>query len=67
MINNDEYIRYNYINKSLLRIIKTAWFESKKQLQRIKLAITLRIDNIDTIKELRKVMSEDSFTVEIIK
>ena len=32
MINNDGYIRYNHVNKSLLRIIKTAQFESKKQL-----------------------------------
>ena len=32
MINNDGYIRYNYIKKSLLKIVKTAWFKSKKQL-----------------------------------
>ena len=32
MINDDEYIRYNYIDKSLLGIIKIAWFESKRQL-----------------------------------
>ena len=32
MINDDGYIRYNYIKKSLLGIAKIAWFESKKQL-----------------------------------
>ena len=32
MINDDGCIRYNYINKSLLGIIKIAWFESKRQL-----------------------------------
>ena len=32
MINDDEYIRYNHINKNLLGIIKIAWFKSKKQL-----------------------------------
>ena len=30
MINNDEYIRYNYIDKSLLGIVRTAWFKSKE-------------------------------------
>ena len=30
MINDDEYIRYNYIDKSLLETVKTAWFKSKK-------------------------------------
>ena len=30
MINNDGYIRYNYIDKSLLGTVKTAWFESKE-------------------------------------
>ena len=29
MINNDGCIRYNYINKNLLKTIKIAWFESK--------------------------------------
>ena len=29
MINNDKYIRYNYVDKSFLRIIKTGWFKSK--------------------------------------
>ena len=32
MINDDEYIRYNHTDKSLLGIIKIAWFESKRQL-----------------------------------
>ena len=32
MINDDGYIRYNHIDKSLLGIIKTAWFKSKRQL-----------------------------------
>ena len=32
MINDDEYIRYNHIDKSLLETIKTAWFKSKRQL-----------------------------------
>ena len=32
MINNDGYIRYNYADKSLLRIIKIAWFKSKGRL-----------------------------------
>ena len=32
MINDDEYIRYNYTDKSLLGTIKIAWFESKRQL-----------------------------------
>ena len=67
MIDNDGYIRYNHIDKSLLEIVKTAWFESKGRLQRIKLIITLRIDNIDITNELRKVMFKDSFTVEFIE
>ena len=67
MINDDEYIRYNYIDKSLLGIVKIAWFKSKKQLQRIELAITLRINNKDIINKLRKVMSEDSFTIRLIE
>ena len=32
MINNDEYIRYNHTDKSLLGIVKTAWFKSKGRL-----------------------------------
>ena len=32
MINNDGYIRYNYINKNLLEIIKIVWFKSKRPL-----------------------------------
>ena len=32
MINDDEYIRYNHIDKSLLKTIKIAWFKSKKRL-----------------------------------
>ena len=67
MINNDEYIRYNYINKSLLGIVKTAQFKSKGQLQRAELAATLRINNIDIIKKLKKVISKDSFAVKLIK
>ena len=66
MINNDKYICYNHIDKSLLRIIKIASFESKGSLQRIKLAATLKINNIDIIDELRKALSEDSFAVELI-
>ena len=62
MINDDEYIRYNYINKSLLGIIKTTQFKSKRQLQRIKLIITLKINNKDMTNKLRKVVSEDNFT-----
>ena len=30
MINDEGYIRYNYIDKSLLKIVKTAWFKSKR-------------------------------------
>ena len=67
MINNDEYIRYNYVNKSLLEIINIAWFKSKGQLQRIKLTITLKINNINITKELRKVVFKNSFTVELIE
>ena len=29
MINNDGYIRYNHVDKSLLETIKIAWFKSK--------------------------------------
>ena len=32
MINNDEYIRYNYIDKSLSETVKTAQFKSKGRL-----------------------------------
>ena len=32
MINNDGYIRYNHINKSLLGIIKIVWFKFKRRL-----------------------------------
>ena len=67
MINNDGYIRYNYINKSLLEIIKIAWFKSKRRLWRAKLAITLRINNIDITDELRKAVSEDGFIKKLIK
>ena len=67
MINNDGCIRYNYIDKSLLRIIKTAQFKSKGRLQRAKLTITLRINNIDITDELRKAVFEDSFTNELIE
>ena len=67
MINDDECIRYNHINKSLLGIIKIVWFKFKRQLQRIKLAITLRINNKNIIDELRKVMSEDNFTIRLIE
>ena len=67
MINDDGCIRYNYTDKSLLGTVKTAWFKSKRQLQRIKLAITLKINNKDIINELRKAVSEDSFTIRLIK
>ena len=67
MINDDEYIRYNHIDKSLLGIIKITQFKSKKQLQRIKLAITLKINNKDIIDKLRKVVSENSFIIRFIK
>ena len=67
MINNDGYIRYNHTDKSLLGIIKIAWFKSKERLQRVKLTITLKINNIDITDKLRKVISENSFTVEFIK
>ena len=30
MINNDGYIRYNYIDKNLLETVKTAWFKIKR-------------------------------------
>ena len=67
MIDNDGYIRYNYIDKSLLGIIKIVWFKSKGRLQRAKLTITLKIDNIDITDELRKVVFENSFIKEFIK
>ena len=67
MINEDECIRYNYINKSLLGIIKIAWFESKGRLQRAKLVTTLKINNIDITDELRKVIFEDNFIKKFIK
>ena len=67
MINNDGCIRYNHIDKNLLRIVKTAQLEIKKQLQRVKLTVTLKIDNINIIKKLRKIMFKDSFIVKFIK
>ena len=67
MINNDEYIRYNHIDKNLLGIIKIAQFKSKERLQRTKLTITLKINNIDITDELKKAISEDSFTIKLIK
>ena len=67
MINDDGCIRYNHIDKSLLGTVKTAWFESKKQLQRIELTTTLRIDNKNITDELRKAVSEDSFAIRLIK
>ena len=67
MINDDEYIRYNHINKSLSETIKIAWFKSKRQLQRIKLIITLKINNKDIIHELRKAISENNFIIRLIK
>ena len=67
MINNDEYIRYNHIDKSLLKTIKIVQFKFKRRLQRAKLIITLRINNIDITDELRKVISEDSFTKKFIE
>ena len=67
MINDDECIRYNYTDKSLLETVKIAWFKSKKQLQRIKLTITLRINNKNITDELRKVVFENSFIIKFIK
>ena len=67
MINNDEYIRYNYINKSLLRIIKTTWFKSKERLQRTKLTTTLKINKIDITDKLKKVIFENNFAKKFIK
>ena len=67
MINNDEYIRYNYIDKSLLKIIKIAQFKSKRRLQRAKLTITLRINNIDITDKLRKTVFKDSFAKEFME
>ena len=67
MINNDEYIRYNHIDKSLLGIIKIVQFKSKGRLQRAKLTATLKINNIDIIDKLRKAVSEDNFIIKFIK
>ena len=67
MIDDDEYIRYNHADKSLSGTIKTAQFESKGRLQRTELAVTLRINNIDITDKLRKAVSEDSFTIKLIK
>ena len=67
MINEDEYIRYNHKDKSLLGTVKIAQFKSKRRLQRAKLATTLKINNIDITDELRKVVSEDNFIIEFIK
>ena len=67
MINEDGCIRYNHINKNLLGIVKIPQFKFKGQLQRAKLAATLKIDNINITDKLRKVISEDSFTVKFIK
>ena len=67
MINDEEYIRYNYIEKNLLRIVKIAQFKSKEQLQRAKLVTTLKINNKDITKKLRKVVSKNNFIVEFIK
>ena len=67
MINDDGYIRYNHTDKSLLETIKTTWFKSKRQLQRIELAVTLRIDNKDITDELRKAVSENSFIIRLIE
>ena len=67
MINNDEYIRYNHIDKSLLGIIKTVQFESKGQLQRAKLTITLKINNIDITDKLRKIVSKNNFIIKLIE
>ena len=67
MINNDGYIRYNHADKSLLKTIKTAQFKSKERLQRAELATTLRINNIDIIDKLRKIVFEDSFIKKLIE
>ena len=67
MINNDGYIRFNYINKNLLETVKIVQFKSKKRLQRIKLAITLKINNIDITDKLKKIISEDNFGIKLIK
>ena len=53
--------------RSLLKTVRTAWFKSEKQLQRIKLIITLKIDNKDITNELRKVVFENSFAVRLIE
>ena len=67
MINNDGYIRYNYINKSLLGTIKIAQFQSKRRLQRAKLAATLKINNIDITDELKKAVFKNNFTIEFME
>ena len=67
MINNDGYIRYNHIDKSLLRIIKIAQFEFKGRLQRIKLAATLKINNINITNKLKKAVSENNFIIKLIE
>ena len=67
IINNDGCIRYNYIEKSLLKIIKIVQFKSKKRLQRAKLTTTLKINNINIIDKLRKVVSENSFAIKLME
>ena len=63
MINDDEYIRYNYTDKSLSETVKTAQFKSKGQLQRAKLTTTLKINNKNIINKLRKIISENNFII----
>ena len=67
MINDDGCIRYNHTKKSLSGIVKIAWFKSKRQLQRIELTATLRINNKNITDKLRKVVSENSFTIRLIE
>ena len=67
IINENGYIRYNHTDKSLLRTIKTAWFKSKKRLQRTKLTTTLKINNINITDKLRKAVSEDNFVIKLIE
>ena len=67
MINNDGCVRYNHIDKNLLERIRIAQFKSKKRLQRVKLTITLKINNIDITDKLRKVVSENNFTLKFIE
>ena len=67
MINNNEYIRYNHIDKNLLKIVKITWFKSKGRLQRTKLTITLKINNIDITDKLRKAIFENNFIIKLIK